>query len=84
MLTHLSHDIGNLLRGDHGRHGEAVADALGHRHDVGHDSVALEAPEVLAGSTETGLTLFAKKWCGLSVLMGMSKKRCIAEDAGKK
>ena len=65
MLTHLSHDIGNLLRGDHGRHGEAVADALGHRHDVGHDSVALEAPEVLAGSTETGLNLFAKKWCGV-------------------
>ena len=74
MLTHLSHDIGNLFGGDHGRHGEAVADALGHRHDVGHDSVALEAPEVLAGPTETGLNLFAKKWCGLSVLMYVKKK----------
>ena len=57
MFSHLSHDIGNLLGGDHGRHGEAVADALGHRDNVGHDSVALEAPEVLAGATETSLDL---------------------------
>ena len=33
----------------------AVADALGHRHQVGRDAPVLEAPEMLAGAAEAGL-----------------------------
>ena len=40
---------------DDGAEGEAIADALGHHHDVGLDAVALEAPEVLSCARESRL-----------------------------
>ena len=39
------------------RERQAVADALGHRDDVGHDALQLEAPERVAGAPEAGLHL---------------------------
>ena len=41
----------------HGAERRAVADALGHRDDVGHHAPVLEAPVVLAGAAEAGLHL---------------------------
>ena len=48
---------GDLRRRHHGRQWQAVADALGHGHDLGHDAGALEAPVVVAGAGEAGLHL---------------------------
>ena len=50
-----------LRQGVGGRHQSrdrlAVAHRLSHRDDVGHDTMALEAPQVFAGAAEAGLDL---------------------------
>lgn len=48
---------GDLRCGDDRGQRQAVADSFGHRHDVGHDTLVLEAPVVAAGAAETGLHL---------------------------
>ena len=49
---------GGDLRSRHdGGQGQAVADALGHRHDLGRNTGALEAPVVVSGAGEAGLHL---------------------------
>mmetsp|Transcript_20748 Transcript_20748/g.64352 ORF Transcript_20748/g.64352 Transcript_20748/m.64352 type:complete len:309 (+) Transcript_20748:281-1207(+) len=47
----------NLGRGHHRRQREAVADALGHRHNVGDDAMVLEAPVVGARAPKARLHL---------------------------
>src|SRR5262249_43907969 len=49
--------IGNQRSGDHGGQGATVANALGHRDDVGDHALGLEAPEVAAHAAEAGLNL---------------------------
>ena len=51
------HGPGDFGAGDAGAQRSAVADPLGHGHEVGGDSPVLEAPEMLAGPAETGLDL---------------------------
>lgn len=53
----LAQHLGDGRRGDDSRHGEAVADTLGHGHDVGPHAMALEPPEVIAGAAEARLHL---------------------------
>ena len=48
---------GDFRCGHHGRQGGAVADALGHGHDVGNHFLGFEPPEALAGAAEPGLDL---------------------------
>src|SRR6516225_2004343 len=49
--------LGNLRSGDDRGERHAVADALGHRHDVGDHALRLESPEMRAGAAKTGLHL---------------------------
>ena len=51
------HCFGNLGSRDDRRDRKSVSHSLGHRHDVGHDPVTLEAPEVFPGTPESGLNL---------------------------
>mmetsp|Transcript_8778 Transcript_8778/g.18751 ORF Transcript_8778/g.18751 Transcript_8778/m.18751 type:complete len:325 (+) Transcript_8778:859-1833(+) len=47
----------DLGGGHHSRQGQAVADTLGHGHDVRHHALCLEAPVRCAGAPEPGLHL---------------------------
>src|SRR5262249_53094213 len=49
------HGFGDLRPRDAGAERGAVADALGHRHEVRRHAPVLEAPEVGAGAAEAGL-----------------------------
>ena len=49
--------VQQVAAGDHAADGEAVAQALGERHDVRDDPVRADAPEVLAGAAPAGLHL---------------------------
>ena len=49
--------LGDRAGGDDGADRDPVAGALGHRHDVGHDALLLEAPEVVAESSVAHLHL---------------------------
>ena len=53
----LGQRLGDLPARRHRRERPAVADALGHGHDVGDDAEVLEAPVVVAGAAEAGLHL---------------------------
>ena len=49
--------IGDFARGDNRRHRVAVADGLAHHHDVGHDGLPLEPPEMAPHATKANLHL---------------------------
>src|SRR5207247_8168751 len=54
-VNSLGEDAGNLWSCDHCGQRTAGADALGHGYDVGHHTLKLEAPEMLASPGEPSL-----------------------------
>ena len=64
--------LGDGRRGHHGGERRAVADALGHRDDVGDHALRLEPPEVRAGAGEARLHLVgdAEAPCGSHMVVG--------------
>src|SRR5690606_16912002 len=75
--------LGDLRGGDDGSEGAAIADAFGHRHDIGDDTLGLEAPEVGAGAAEAGLDFIgdAEATGGAGVRVGVLQV-AVREDDG--
>src|ERR1019366_6935971 len=71
----LGENAGDLWCGDDRRERHAVADALGHGHDVGNYPLQLEAPEVLACPAKASLDLVGNADApgGAGVLVGVLK-----------
>ncbi len=74
---------GDLGGGDDGGERAAVADALGHGHDVGDDALGFETPVVRAGAAKAGLHLVghAETAGGAGVGVG-ALKVTVREDDG--